>query len=161
MVPFQKKKTFYPLSNCNQKRRELPQNTHRYPSNLPGLYHLHSKPQTLLFPWLLTTQELLCRTTQCNFRSHKWSVQTSCLTTQKLFCMWAQIEHLQCTCTARHDGQTPFHFTINFLSFISQKTLQQHKLPDPYHHLICSTTLRSEAGTCHSNSTSFQTLTII
>ncbi len=37
---------------------------------------------------------------------------------------------------------------INFLSFISQKALRQHKLPDPCHHLICSTTLRSKARTC-------------
>ncbi len=37
---------------------------------------------------------------------------------------------------------------LNFLSFISQKTLRQHKLPDPCHHLICSTTLKSEARTC-------------
>ncbi len=37
---------------------------------------------------------------------------------------------------------------INFLSFISQKTLRQHKLQDPCHHLICFTTLRSEARTC-------------
>jgi hypothetical protein len=39
---------------------------------------------------------------------------------------------------------------LNFLSFISQKTLRQHKLPDPCHHLICSTTLKSEARTCQS-----------
>jgi hypothetical protein len=31
----------------------------------------------LLSPWLAKTQGLLCRTTQCNFRSHKWSVRTS------------------------------------------------------------------------------------
>ncbi len=37
---------------------------------------------------------------------------------------------------------------LNFSSFISQKTLRQHKLPDPCHHLICSTTLKSEARTC-------------
>jgi hypothetical protein len=37
---------------------------------------------------------------------------------------------------------------LNFLSFISQQTLRQHKLPDPCHHLIYSTTLKSEARTC-------------
>jgi len=39
------------------------------------------------------------------------------LTTQKLFGMWPQIEHLQCTCIARHRGQTPFHFTNRLLVF--------------------------------------------
>ncbi len=55
-----------------------------------------------------------------------------------------RLKLLQCIGIARH------HLTsqINFLSFISQKTLRQHKLPDPCHHLICSTTLRSEARTC-------------
>jgi len=32
---------------CNQKRRERPQNTHGYPSDLPGPYYIHSKPRTL------------------------------------------------------------------------------------------------------------------
>jgi len=103
---------------------------------------------SLVLPWLVTTQGLLCRTTQCNFRSHRWLVRTSCLTTQKLLGLWPQIEHLQCTCqpdiTDRHHSTSQ----INFLSFISQKTLRQHKLLDPCHHLICSTTLRSEARTC-------------
>ncbi len=51
---------------------------------------------------------------------------------------------------ARLDITDRHHSTsqINFLSFISQKTLRQHKLPDPCHHLICPTTLRSEARTC-------------
>jgi hypothetical protein len=37
----------------------------------------------LLFPWLTTARGLLCRTTQCNLRSHRWRVRTSCLTTQQ------------------------------------------------------------------------------
>ncbi len=37
---------------------------------------------------------------------------------------------------------------IDFLSFISQNTLRQHKHPDPCHHLICSTSPGSEARTC-------------
>jgi len=37
--------------------------------------------------------------------------------TQKLFGLWPQIEHLQCTCTARHHGQTPFDFTNQLLVF--------------------------------------------
>jgi hypothetical protein len=112
------------------------------------LLHTLQATNSLLFPWLVTTQGLLCRTTQCNFRSLRWFVRTSCLTTQKLFGMWPQIEHLQCTCTARHHGQTPFDFTNQLLVFISQKALWQHKRPDPCHHLICSITLRSEARTC-------------
>jgi hypothetical protein len=39
------------------------------------------------------------------------------LTTQRLFSLWPQIEHPQCTCTARHHGQTPFHFTNRLLVF--------------------------------------------
>ncbi len=39
------------------------------------------------------------------------------LTTQKLFGSWPQIEHLQCTYTARHRGQTPFHFTNRLFVF--------------------------------------------
>jgi hypothetical protein len=37
---------------------------------------------------------------------------------------------------------------IDLLSFISQNTLRQHKHPDPFHHLICSTSPGSEARTC-------------
>ncbi len=53
----------------------------------------------------------------------------------------------------RRHSQTPRTDTkrlhkLNFLSFISQQTLRQHKLPDPCHHLICSTILKSEARTC-------------
>jgi len=53
----------------------------------------------------------------------------------------------------RRHSQTPRTDTkklhkLNFLSFISQQTLRQHKLPDPCHHLIYSTTLKSEARTC-------------
>jgi hypothetical protein len=105
------------LKFCNLKRRERPE--HPQVSVWPPWTLLHSLQDTnsLLFPWLVTTQGLLCRTTQCNFRSHRWSVRTSCLTTQKRFGLWPQIEHLQCTCTARHHGQTPFDFTNQLLVF--------------------------------------------
>jgi len=105
------------LITCNQKKGSP--SKHPQVSVWPPWTLLHTLQATnsLLFPWLVTTQGLLCRTTQCNFRSHRWSVRTSCPTTQKLFGLWPQIEHLQCTCTARHHGQTPFHFTNQLLVF--------------------------------------------
>ncbi len=88
--------TFY----CNQKRRSA-QNTHKYPSDLPGTpaHSLHVT-NSLLHPWLATTQRLLCRTSTMHLHGQ----------------------------TSRTDTN-PLHKSTSSL-FISQKTLRQHKLPD-------------------------------
>ncbi len=136
-------------SICNQKRRECPENTHRSPSDLPGLYNIHSKPRTLCcFPDLLQLKDYCAEqhdatsdhtdgSSEPHVSQHK--NYSACGLRLNIYNAPAQPD-----ITDRHHSTSQ----INFLSFISQKTLRQHKLPNPCHHLICSTTLRSEARTC-------------
>ncbi len=70
--------------HCNQKREEHPE-CFRVPCLTPlGPSYVLSEAQFVcLFPLLATARGLLCRSTQCNLRSHRWRVRTSCLTTQQ------------------------------------------------------------------------------
>ncbi len=134
--------------NCNQKEGNA-QNTHKYPSDLPGLYYIHSKTRTLCcFPDSLqfkdycvephkATSDHTGGPSEPHVSQHK--NDSACDLKLNIYNAPARLD-----ITDRHHSTSQ----INFLSFISQKTLRQHKLPDPCHHLICPTTLRSEARTC-------------
>ncbi len=120
-----------------------------YPSNLPGLYYIHSKPQTLCcFPDLLQLKDYCAE--QHNATSDRTDGSSKPHVSQHKNHSACGLRMNIYNAPAQPDITDRHHSTsqINFLSFISQKTLRQHKLPDPCHHLICSTILRSEARTC-------------
>jgi hypothetical protein len=131
------------------KKEGNTQNTHRYPSDLPGLYYIHSKTRTLCcFPDLLQLKDYCAEPhnatsdhTDGPFEPHvsQHKNDSACDLRLNIYNAPAQPD-----ITDRHHSTSQ----INFLSFISQKTLRQHKLLDPCHHLICPTTLRSKARTC-------------
>ncbi len=106
--------TFY----CNQKRRSA-QNTHKYPSDLPGTpaHSLHVT-NSLLHPWLATTQGLLCRTSTMHLHGQ----------------------------TSRTDTN-PLH-KINFWSFYFTENTPTSQASRLCLHLIYPTVPKSEARTC-------------
>ncbi len=124
-------------------------NTHRYPSDLPGRYHIHSKPQTLYcFPDLLQLKDY-CAEPHNATSDHTDGPSDPHVSQHKNYSACGLRLNVYNVPT-KPDITDRHHSTsqINFLSFISQKTLRQHKLPDPCHHLNCLATLRSEARTC-------------
>ncbi len=116
---------------------------------MPRLYYIHSKPRTpCCFPDLLQLKDYCAEPHNATF-DHSDGPSEPHVSQHKNYSACGLRLNIY-NAPAQPDITDRLHSTsqINFLSFISQKALRQHKLPDPCHHLICSTILRSEARTC-------------